>query len=59
MKRFYEYNKLFGRAIMNKVYGNTFDFNTKQKYQMTFNDKHIHFHEVESENDFLTSHIEC
>jgi len=59
IKRFYEYNKTFGRAIMNKVYGNTFDFNTKQKYQMTFNDKHIHFHEVESENDFLTSHIEC
>jgi hypothetical protein len=58
MKRFYEYNKTFGRAIMNKVYGNTFDFNAKQKYQMTFNDKHIHFHEVESENDFLTSHIE-
>lgn len=58
IKRFYEYNKTFGYAVMNKVYGNTFDFSTKQKYEMTFNDKHIHFHEVESEHDFLTTHIE-
>ena len=58
IKRFYEYNKTFGRAVMNKVYGNTFDFITKQKYEMTFNDKHIHFNELEPEHDFLTSHIE-
>jgi len=57
IRRFYEYNKLFGRKHAERSFSSNVNFNKPRTYKMVFNDKHISFNEKESSEDFLKSHI--
>ena len=56
IRRFYEYNKLFGRKHAERSFTTNINFNRPRTYNMVFNDKHVNFNEKESSEDFLKSH---
>jgi hypothetical protein len=56
IKRFYDYNKQFGRKHSERTFSINVNFSRPRTYKMVFNDKHIKFHEKESIDTFLMSH---